>query len=757
MVSILDRLKRNRNNSDASSSESSLPHYLSSLNEEQLEAVTETEGYIRVVAGAGSGKTKALTSRVMYLIDSIGIAPENILCVTFTNKAANEMKKRVLDGIGDLSSGALIMTFGSLEARIIREDGNVIGYPKNYQIIDEEDSKRLLSEILKQTKEEFAEQFVIDPNIKVRLLKKTYDESLILPPTMTWSLPELSGMIESTRTALVSNGYQKDTVINYILRRYCYEKRKSFACDFHDLPFLCIMVLERSKNALEKWQEKLKYIMVDEFQDVSKPEYYILKLLQEKYKNLFIVGDPDQTIYTFRGSNIEYFLNFDTDYQPTKTILLTKNYRSGSKILEASNTLIKNNTGRIDKDLTAMDGGPGGVTYYHAKTIYEEADFVVHNVRNFMNNGTIGSDIAILYRSHHVSRAIEEKLLKANIAYKVYSGIGFYQRKEIKDILAYMRLLIDGDDISFTRVCNEPRRQLGPQTLTKIKNLAKQKGISMVDSFLELSNTNDPHFVYPKKQDFAEFIRHFRANRITILSVEQPLSDLMSYILEKTEYEEVMRANGEEERLDNLSEFKQSLIDHEKSLEGEPSLIEDYLQNITLLTSQDADTKLDRVKLMTVHAAKGLEFPVVFVVSLNEGIFPSSKIRKPSEMEEERRLAYVAYTRAKKHLIVSDAEGNNFDGGTRYPSRFIFDTGDRNLDYLVELDDELKNSYGNYPELVEDSEYIQLAVNDRVSHDSLGDGTVMSMDGDYAVVRFDNKVNELKIKLDKLKPISSSK
>lgn len=314
-----------------------------------------------------------------------------------------------------------------------------------------------------------------------------------------------------------------------------------------------------------------------------------------------------------------------------------------------------------------------------------------------------------------------------------------------------MTVPIGGDDISFTRICNEPRRQLGPQTLSKIKSLAKLKNISLVDSFLRWSNIDDPHFTYSKKQDFAEFIRHFRTNKDTILSAERPLSDLMAYILEKTEYEEVLRANGEEERLDNLSEFKQSLVDHEKSLEGEPSLVEDYLQNITLLTSQDADTKLDRVKLMTVHAAKGLEFPIVFVVSLNEGIFPSSKIRKPSEMEEERRLAYVAYTRAKDHLIISDAEGSNFDGGTRYPSRFIFDTGDRNMDYLVELDDELKNSYGNYPELVEDSEHVLLAVNDRVSHDSLGAGTVISMDGDYAVVRFDNKVNELKIKLDKLR------
>lgn len=728
------------------------PEYMIGLNIQQREAVTTTEGYVRVIAGAGSGKTRALTSRVAYLIDTLGIAPENILCVTFTNKAANVMKNRIHNYLGDRSTGALIMTFGSLEARIIREDGNVIGYPKNYQIIDEEDGRRLLAKIITDTKQEFG-VYEIDENIKVKFLKRVYiDKMQYYPQWLLQDLKDISSMILTLRKAL-KDKLDNEKVVQYMLMLYVYEKRKSFACDFHDLPYLCIWVLERSKTALEKWQDKLRYIMADEFQDASGSEYRILQMLQEKYRNLFVVGDPDQTIYTFRGSKVERFLKFDEDFQPTNDIYLLQNYRSGSRILDVSNTLVKKNRERLEKDLIPAMNDKGNVAYFHARTVYEEADFIIHNIKNFVNQGMDYDDIAILYRAHHVSRVLEEKLLGSQIPYRVLSGIGFYQRKEIKDVLAYMRLLIDGDDISFTRVINEPSRQIGPKSLRAIEENARIKSSTLLESYMELVHVSDKIFSNDKKRTFADFINKFKDNRDSIIATSHPLSGLLMYILEETGYEESLRIDGDEERLDNLSEFKQSLVDYEKSLGGEGAVIEEYLQQITLLTNQDIESDSGRVRLMTVHAAKGMEFPVVFVAALNEGIFPSSKVTKESEMEEERRLAYVAYTRAEKILILSDAEGVNFDGNKRYPSRFIFDANRVNIDYLVELDDDLLESYGKYPILASGKDAESRAnfhQGDLVNHGAFLDGTVVRVEGDYSVVKFKSKDNELKVRSDTL-------
>lgn len=720
--------------------------YLKDLNIEQLMAVEATEGYVQVIAGAGSGKTKTLTSRLAYLIEAIGIAPDNILCVTFTNKAAKEMQNRIKNYLGELASGALIMTFGALAARIIREDGRVIGYPANYQIIDEDDKAALMATVLQDTKEEFVQQFVLDRDIQVKRLKNEHDIG-IYGPVLIRTLEEIAEEIRLVKDDLMNQGYNKRKIIHYILLKYVYEKRKSFAADFSDLSFLSLTILRMSEIAREKWQDKLKYMMVDEYQDVSDDEVALITILQGKYHNLFIVGDSDQTIYSFRGSRVEYILDFAKTFHPAQTILLNKNYRSGANILDVSNRLIQKNQLRIEKDLLPNKSEQGKVIYFHAKSTREEANFIVDNIQNMHQQGLKYNEMAILYRAHHVSRAIEESLLRENIPYRVYSGIGFYQRKEIKDILAYMRLLIDGDDLSFSRVINYPRRQMGPKALKIVSNYAEKQKNTYLEAFMDLVKSKDKNFTYKKKQEFAEFVETFNQHQDEILSETHPISDLMMFILEKTAYEDVLRTEGEEKRLENLAEFKQSLMDYEQSFEGEPVSVNEYLQNITLLTSQDVDDHVDKVNMMTVHTSKGLEFPVVYVCGLSEGIFPSSKIRSKNEMEEERRLAYVAYTRAEKHLILTDAEGLTHDGADRYPSRFIFDAERVGIEYLVELSEELLNSYGRYRPFIDEfgNQSTDFEVGDTVKHKIFGLGEVLKVNLENVLVKFESKSNPLAI------------
>lgn len=631
------------------------------LNPEQEQAVKAIQGYVRVVAGAGSGKTRTLTSRVSYLIDQVGITPENVLAVTFTNKAANEMKMRIKRYLGDAAEGVLVMTFGALEARIIREDGRAIGYPKSYQILDEEDKKRLIKKSFDEARQKFPD-VEFDKSIKVKYLKNKYDKqakkySKILLESLETIEKQISDEEKEIQVANV------DQVIHYLLLRYTFEKRKSFALDFNNLPYFALKILDESEIARKKWQDKLQYIMVDEYQDVSRHEVELLTILQERHKNLFVVGDNDQTIYSFRGANVSFFMDFDKKFSPAETIMLLRNYRSGSDVLQVSNTLIKKNTNRFDKDLKAEKAEKGKVVYSHAKNSVEEAKFVADNIVHFYEQGIKYNDIAILYRAHHVSRVFEEQLLRANVPYRIFSGVGFYQRQEIKDILAYMRLIVDGDDISFSRVYNEPRRGIGPKKFGEITELARAYNTTLLDAFLSPRVSKNA-----AQQKFANFISTERSEYVRDSTAQKP-SEMMMTILGQTGYEEMLRDAGDEERLDNLTEFKSSLVEQEDN--GELEDLDEYLQGITLLTSQDADNERDTVNMMTIHTAKGLEFPVVFVVGLNEGIFPSSRIKNPAEMEEERRLAYVAYTRAENNLILTDSEGRTFDGRFKYPSRFI--------------------------------------------------------------------------------------
>ncbi|WP_237751035.1 ATP-dependent helicase, partial [Weissella cibaria] len=497
---------------------------------------------------------------------------------------------------------------------------------------------------------------------------------------------------------------------------------------FNNLPYFALKILDESVIARKKWQDKLQYIMVDEYQDVSRHEVELLTILQERHKNLFVVGDNDQTIYSFRGANVSFFMDFDKQFSPAETIMLLRNYRSGSDVLQVSNTLIKKNTNRFDKDLKAEKAEKGKVVYSHAKNSVEEAKFVADNIVHFYEQGIKYNDIAILYRAHHVSRVFEEQLLRANVPYRIFSGVGFYQRQEIKDILAYMRLIVDGDDISFSRVYNEPRRGIGPKKFGEITELARAYNTTLLDAFLSPRVSKNA-----AQQKFANFISTERSEYVRDSTAHKP-SEMMMTILGQTGYEEMLRDAGDEERLDNLTEFKSSLVEQEDS--GELEDLDEYLQGITLLTSQDADNERDTVNMMTIHTAKGLEFPVVFVVGLNEGIFPSSRIKNPAEMEEERRLAYVAYTRAESNLILTDSEGRSFDGRFKYPSRFIFDAERVGIEYLVELDERLLEGYESERHFNTDESEKKLNAGDVVQHDIFGRG-VEESDGYSVKVTFD--------------------
>ncbi|CDA10231.1 putative ATP-dependent DNA helicase PcrA [Intestinibacter bartlettii CAG:1329] len=486
----------------------------------------------------------------------------------------------------------------------------------------------------------------------------------------------------------------------------------------------------------------MMYVMVDEFQDLNDMQYELANILSNYHKNLFVVGDPDQTIYSWRGANINYIINFDKNHEDTKTIILNKNYRSSKDILDASNSLIKNNKNRIKKDLISVKGKNIKTLYNHAKTQREEAEWITKQIKSLISSGKKYNEIAILYRAHYVSRTLEEIFIRNKIPYTIYSGIEFYKRKEIKDILSYLRMIVYGDDLSFQRIINEPRRNFGNKRMSFVKEYAELHNCSMYNALKE--NLDDNIIKTTRANEFVDLIEKYRK-----IYKEMNFSDVLSSILEESGYEAMLRLAGEDSRLDNLAELKQSIFEYEKST-GEINYLEDYLQNIALFTNADKEYEKDSIKMMTIHSAKGLEFPYVFVCELNEGVFPNKHIRTESELEEERRLAYVAYTRAENILFLSDAEGKNYDGTFRYPSRFIFNINKDFLEYTVELDEQLVDDATSF---INDSEEkisppkVMFNVGDFVRHKLLGIGKILEVRDDiYSyVIKFNNSKTERNI------------
>ena len=696
---------------------------LQGLNKEQQEAVTTTEGFVRVIAGAGSGKTRALTHRYAYLVNDIGISTANILCVTFTNKAANEMKKRIREMIGDNDTG-FICTFHGFCVQLLREDIHVINYPESFMILDTEDVETILKSVYE--------------TIGIKSKDYTFDmarDAVALFKKQKRHIPYLKAL-DNEKLRLEYENAKK--MQDKIALGYIYEQKKCYGLDFDDLISIALYILENYKDKRQKWQERMMYVMVDEFQDVSENQYALADILSAYHKNLFVVGDPDQTIYSWRGADINYILHFDKMHENTKTIILNQNYRSTPDILEASNSLIRNNKNRIEKDLVAVKERNTPVLYFHGRTTVQEAQWITGQIKALKENGVPYSSIAVLYRSHHVSRSLEEAFIREKVPYVLFSGIEFYKRKEIKDILSYLHMLVNGDDLSFKRVVNEPKRNIGKKRMELLQEYSIIHNCSLYQALKE--NLEEPMFVKSQADEFVALIERYKTKYESMR-----MSDLLAAVLNDSGYESMLRQMGEQERLDNLSELKQSVYEFEKNA-GEECRLEEYLQNIALFSNADKE-KQDCVKMMTIHTAKGLEFPFVFVCGLNEGIFPTKHVDTEEKMEEERRLAYVAYTRAENALFLTDAEGVNFDESFRYPSRFIFNTDKQYLKYEVELAEFLLDVAAKYIEASErriGTPMTSFKVGDMVSHKVFGSGKIIAIRNDISVyvIQFENSDTE---------------
>ncbi len=696
--------------------------YLKELNPEQREAATTTEGYIRVVAGAGSGKTKTLTARYMYLVEMLGISTANILCVTFTNKAAAEMKKRIRRQLPDQDLGR-ITTFHGFCVGLLKEDCHVVRYPTTFLVLDEEDKESILKTVFQDlgiTGRDMTIKEAID-HIGWRKGGRGYVKTLI-----------------GDADKLLALSQAATTLKDKVLYRYFYEQRKCYGLDFDDLVYFALYILEQDKDTREKWQQRLEYIMVDEFQDIDKDQYALADILAGYHKNLFVVGDPDQTIYTWRGADVKFILEFDSRHEQVQTIYLNTNYRSVPQILSASNALIDKNRDRLKKKLTAVRSDSRKPLYFHAKTSQMEADWLTANMRALHDGGLPYSAMGVLYRAHYVSRTVEESLIRNKIPYVLYSGVEFYKRKEIKDVLCYLRMVYSGDDISFLRTVNEPRRGVGRTRIAALKEYSVLYGTSLYEAMKALLETE--LFRRSKARDYVRLVEKYRA-----IYDGMDLTDLLARMLQESGYEEMLRTSGEEERLDNLAELKQAIYDFERKA-GEEVTLGNYLDHAALFTNMDQTEKAQAVKLMTIHSAKGLEFPVVFLCGLSEGIFPGKRANTREKLEEERRLCYVAFTRAKDRLFLSDAAGNNYDGSFRYPSRFLFNAEKENVEYSVPLDPDLEERALEEIRKTEDIGPRPQAVSElagkRVLHPVFGEGTVIGIPRgqEGVIVQFDSMV-----------------
>lgn len=703
---------------------------LQGLNSAQRQAVTSTEGFVRVIAGAGSGKTRALSHRFAYLVNELGILPGNILCVTFTNKSANEMRQRIHRLTGDNDTG-YVNTFHGFCVSILQEDSHAVQYPKSFLVLDNGDIDSMLQLIYEErglTLRDMTFSAARDM-IEIRKLFKDpeyYRDMITLPlDTLKEKYDQASGARD------------------IIFYGYLYQEKKCFGLDYNDLIKFSLYIFEEHPDIRLKWQERLEYIMVDEFQDIDQLQYDLMTVLCGYHKNLFIVGDPDQTIYTWRGANVKFLLEFDQAFPGTKTILMMENYRSTPEILAAANSLIDKNAHRVKKALlpTLPSGSP--VVCHLAGSQEAEAGWIAGQIQELHRQGVPYREMAVLYRAHYVTRAVEEVLLREKVPYAIYSGVQFFDRMEIKDALSYLRMIAYQDDLSFRRVVNTPKRNLGKRRMAFLQEAAEAQGCSLYQALED--HVDGPLFQGTKAKQFLSLVKDFSQNY-----EGRPVSEVLSALLDASGYEAMLRTEGSQERLDNLAELKQSIYEYETTC-GEEVTLPHYLNHVALFTNADTGEPGDQVKLMTVHAAKGLEFPYVFLCSMNEGIFPSRKVRTLPGMEEERRLAFVALTRAERGLYLSEADGRNFDGSPRYPSRFLLEIDPSLLSFTEPPEEGLLQEAQNFirhsQSLLPEEEAPILPEGQRVRHFLFGEGTVLETDRDKGayVIQFDGMATPRKI------------
>ena len=698
--------------------------FMKKLNTAQQEAVCATEGYVRVIAGAGSGKTRALSHRFAFLVNELGILPGNILCVTFTNKSANEMRQRIHYLTGDNDTG-YINTFHGFCVSVLQEDSYAAGYPKSFLVLDNSDIDAMLQIIYEErglTLRDMTFAMARDMIEIQKLFKRPdyYKDMIALP---------LEALKEKYDQAT-----RRDDIIFY---GYLYQEKKCFGLDYNDLIKFTLFIFKEREEICRKWQQRLEYIMIDEFQDIDFLQYELMEVLCAWHRNLFVVGDPDQTIYTWRGADGRFLMDFDTKFPGTRTIMMMENYRSTQPILAAANSLIEKNKFRLQKRLLPLRSGGPPVVCHFADTQEAEAKWICNEIHRLQAEGADYGDITLLYRAHYVTRTIEQVFLQEKIPYTIYSGVQFFDRMEVKDSLSYLRMIAYKDDLSFRRIVNAPKRNMGKRRLAFLEEYAAEHGCTLYQALTE--TLDDPIFKGTRAGQFVTLVERYAS-----AYEDRPVSEMLSALLNESGYEKMLRTEGSQERLDNVAELKQSVYEYETTC-GEEVSLPHYLTHVALFTNADSADSKGKVKLMTVHAAKGLEFSTVFLCGMNEGIFPSRKVRTLEAMEEERRLAFVAVTRAKDRLYLSRGAGRNFDGSPQYPSRFILDIDSKLLHYTkeprAELIKEAREYFGFSQKYMPEKESdIAFSIGQRVRHAVFGAGTVTGVDRDKCahLVQFDS-------------------
>ena len=642
---------------------------LTGMNDKQAEAVQTTEGPLLIMAGAGSGKTRVLTHRIAYLIDEKMINPWNILAITFTNKAAREMRERAM-ALNPATSETLIATFHSMCVRILRREADHIGYNRNFTIVDPGEQRTLMKRILKNLN--------LDP--------KKWNERAILG-TISNAKNDLLDEVAYEHQA----GDMYTQIVAKCYKAYQEELRRSEAMDFDDLIMMTLRLFDKNPDVLAYYQQRYQYIHVDEYQDTNHAQYQLVKLLASRFKNICVVGDADQSIYGWRGADMQNILDFEKDYPEAKVVLLEENYRSTKKILQAANEVIKNNRNRRPKKLWTQNDDGEQIVYYRANDERDEAVFVASTIDNIIREeGKNFKDFAVLYRTNAQSRTIEEALLKSNIPYTMVGGTKFYSRKEIRDVISYLNLIANpADNISFERVVNEPKRGVGPGTLEKIRNFAYEQNMSLLDASANIMLSPIKGKAAQGVYDFANMILNLR-DQIDGLSI----TEAVEAVLDKSGYLDALSMQQTLEsqaRIENIEEFMSVTKNFDETntddTEDETGIdrLGRFLNDLALIAdTDDGDMEAAEVTLMTLHAAKGLEFPVVFLIGMEEGVFPLSRAsEEPDELEEERRLAYVGITRAEEILFLTNANTRTLFGKTSYnrPSRFLREISDDLLQY----------------------------------------------------------------------------
>ena len=642
---------------------------LTGMNDQQAEAVQTTEGPLLIMGGAGSGKTRDLTHRIAYLIDEKMINPWNILAITFTNKAAREMRERAV-ALNPATSETLIATFHSMCVRILRREADHIGYNRNFTIVDPGEQRTLMKRILKNLN--------LDP--------KKWNERAILG-TISNAKNDLLDEIAYEHQA----GDMYTQIVAKCYKAYQEELRRSEAMDFDDLIMMTLRLFDKNPDVLAYYQQRYQYIHVDEYQDTNHAQYQLVKLLASRFKNICVVGDADQSIYGWRGADMQNILDFEKDYPEAKVVLLEENYRSTKKILQAANDVIKNNRNRRPKKLWTQNDEGEQIVYYRANDERDEAVFVASTIDNIVREKVKNfKDFAVLYRTNAQSRTIEEALLKSNIPYTMVGGTKFYSRKEIRDVISYLNLIANtSDNISFERVVNEPKRGVGPGTLEKLRNFAYEQNMSLLYASANIMLSPIKGKAAQGVYDFANMILNLR-DQLDGLSI----TDTVEAILDKSGYLDALSMQQtleSQSRIENIEEFMSVTKNFDETntdgTEDETGIdrLGRFLNDLALIAdTDDGEAEAAEVTLMTLHAAKGLEFPVVFLIGMEEGVFPLSRAsEEPDELEEERRLAYVGITRAEEILFLTNANTRTLFGKTSYnrPSRFLREISDDLLQY----------------------------------------------------------------------------